>query len=53
MIFRKSVSPFVPMSDNYLLDQRKVLKNTKNPSKKEKNATRVNCDVYTLFLGVP
>ena len=39
------------MSEDFLIEQKK-LKNTKiNPSIRKKNDTRVDLDVFTVFLG--
>ena len=51
MIFPKSVFSFDSMSEDFLLELKKV-KNTKiPPAIGKKNVTEVNFDVFTVFLG--
>ena len=50
MIFPESAFPFDSMTEDFLLEQKK-LKNTKlNPAVRKKNVTGVNFDVFTVFL---
>ena len=51
VIFSENCLSFDSMSEDFLLEQKKV-KNTKiSPGIRKKNVTGVNFDVFTVFLG--
>ena len=51
VIFPKSVFPFDSMSEHFLLEFKIVKNNKIHPAVRKKNVTRVNFDVFTVFLG--